>query len=135
MSSILVGLFLFALDNTVVADVQPAIVLEFQSVKQITWVGTGFFLSGTAFMLPFGQFYQVFNAKWLYVASVITFQTGSAICGGAPTMAALIVGRVIAGIGGVGIYAGSLFLISVNTSDQERCDHHVQTDKGHCISV
>ena len=100
MSSILVGLFLFALDNTVVADVQPAIVLEFQSVSQIAWLGTGFFLSGAALMLPFGQFYQKFNAKWLYVVSVIIFQGGSALCGGAPNMTALIIGRVIAGIGG-----------------------------------
>ena len=125
MSSILVGLFLFSLDNTVVADIQPAIVLEFQSVEQISWLGTGFFLSATALMLPFGQFYQIFNAKWLYVVSVIVFQTGSAICGGSPSMTALIIGRAIAGLGGTGIYAGSLFLISVNTSDKER---YVPTD-------
>jgi MFS family permease len=118
--AILVGLFLFALDNTIVADVQPAIVEEFQAVDQISWLATGFFLSGTALMLPFGQLFQVFNAKWLYIWSVLVFEVGSAICGGAPNMNALIVGRVIAGIGATGIYTGSLFLISVNTNDQER---------------
>jgi len=118
--SILVGLFLFALDNTIVADIQPAIVEEFNSVDKIAWLASGFFLSGTALMLPFGQFFQIFNAKWFYILGVAVFEVGSALCGAAPNMNALIVGRVIAGIGATAIYTGSLFLISVNTSDHER---------------
>lgn len=45
---------------------------------------------------------------------------GSALCGGAPTTNAFIVGRVIAGLGGNGMYMGTLTLLSVNTSDNER---------------
>jgi MFS family permease len=71
-------------------------------------------------MLPFGQFFQIFNAKWFYILGVLVFEVGSALCGAAPNMNALIVGRVIAGIGATAIYTGSLFLISVNTSDHER---------------
>ena len=44
MFSFLIGLFLFSLDNTIVADVQPAIVDAFQSVDKIAWLATGFFL-------------------------------------------------------------------------------------------
>lgn len=73
-----------------------------------------------AFVLPFGQFAMIFPAKWYYIAMVILFEVGSAICGAAPNINALIVGRVIAGIGAVGIYTGALFLISVNTSEEER---------------
>jgi MFS family permease len=120
MVSILVGLFLFALDNTIVADVQPAIVEEFQAVDKIAWLATAFFLSGTALMLPFGQFFQIFNAKWFYILGIVVFEVGSAICGAAPNINALIVGRAIAGIGATAIYTGSLFLISVNTSEAER---------------
>lgn len=47
MFAFLVGLFLFALDNTIVADVQPAIVDEFHSVDKIQWLATAFFLSAT----------------------------------------------------------------------------------------
>ena len=118
--SILVGLFLFALDNTIVADVQPVIAEHFQAVDKIAWLAIAFALSATALTLPFGQFFQVFNAKWLYILSVVLFEIGSAICGAAPNMNTLIVGRAIAGIGSIGIYTGSLFLISVNTSEQER---------------
>jgi MFS family permease len=45
MISFLIGLFLFALDNTIVADVQPAIVNEFQAVDKISWLATGFFMA------------------------------------------------------------------------------------------
>lgn len=40
--------------------------------------------------------------------SIMIFETGSAICGGAPNMDALIIGRMIAGIGGVGQYLVSI---------------------------
>lgn len=45
MFAFLVGLFLFALDNTIVADVQPAIVDRFDSVNKISWLATAFFLA------------------------------------------------------------------------------------------
>jgi MFS family permease len=108
IAAILIGLFLFSLDNTIVADIQPAIVEDFQSVDQIAWLAAGFFLSASTLTLPFGQLYQVFNAKWLYISSVVIFEVGSALCGGAPNMAALIVGRAIAGIGAIGELAPPL---------------------------
>lgn len=51
---------------------------------------------------------------------VVLFEAGSALCGAAPNINALIVGRVLAGLGATGIYTGSLFLISVNTTEEER---------------
>jgi len=118
--SILVGLFLFSLDNTIVANVQPTIIEQFQAVDQIAWVATGYFISKASLTLSSGQLFQMFNAKWLYVASVIIFEVGSTISGAAPNINVLIIGRVISGIGATGIYTGSLFLLSVNTSEQER---------------
>jgi MFS family permease len=63
---------------------------------------------------------MIFPAKWFYISMVILFEAGSALCGGAPSMNALIVGRALAGLGAVGIYTGALFLISVNTTEEER---------------
>jgi MFS family permease len=71
-------------------------------------------------MLPLGRFSAIFNAKWLYIVSVVIFEVGSAICGAAPSMNMLIIGRMIAGLGAVGIYTGSIFLISVSTTLEER---------------
>ena len=56
----------------------------------------------------------------LYFMSVTVFEIGSAICGASPTANALIVGRVIAGFGGCGIYVGSLTIFTTLTATTER---------------
>ncbi|KAF3404629.1 putative efflux pump gsfJ [Talaromyces pinophilus] len=112
--------FLYGLDNTIVADVQGSVVERFGQVAKLSWIGTGFPLGSVAVIMPFGFAYGTFNNKWVYIISLVIFSTGSAICGGAPTMDALIVGRVIAGAGGAGQYLGVLNLITRFTTMQER---------------
>jgi MFS family permease len=67
-----------------------------------------------------GKAYGMFNVKWLHVGSVTVFSIGSAVCGAAPNMNALIIGRVTAGAGGAGMYLGLLNLIAINTTARER---------------
>jgi predicted MFS family arabinose efflux permease len=50
--------------------------------------------------------YSKFDLKLLFIGSIVVFEVGSALCGAAPNMDALIVGRAIAGIGGSGLYLG-----------------------------
>lgn len=57
-------------------------------------------------ILLVGRLYEIFDVKWMMNGSILTFEVGSAICGAAPTMNALIVGRVVAGLGGCGMYLG-----------------------------
>ena len=101
------GTFLFALDNTIVADIQPAIIKTYgdSSVTDIPWLANAFALAAASLLLPWGKLYAIFDSKWLYIISVIIFEAGSALCGGAPSMNALIVGRAIAGAGAIGIYS------------------------------
>ena len=47
VSAILSSTFLFSLDNTIVADIQPAIVREFGSVDKLTWLSVGYLLGST----------------------------------------------------------------------------------------
>ncbi|KXH31768.1 hypothetical protein CSIM01_09443 [Colletotrichum simmondsii] len=93
---------LFALDNTVVADVQPQIVLQFESIQDIAWLAVAFIMSTTAVNLFYGQLYSHLSPKWLYIGSVAVFEAGSPLCGAAPDMNSLIVGRALCGLGGVG---------------------------------
>ena len=102
--AILSSTFLFALDNTIVADIQPAIVLHFNDIRNLTWLAVSFLLGAAATNLIWGKIFGQFNAKWMYIICVTLFEVGSAICGAAPTMDALIVGRAICGIGGSGMY-------------------------------
>ncbi|KAL8697937.1 MAG: hypothetical protein Q9201_006842 [Fulgogasparrea decipioides] len=122
--SILSTTFLFALDNTIVADVQPAIIERFGSISKLPWLSVAFLVAaaGTNLVcqLRRGKIYAQFDAKILYLSSVFLFEAGSAICGAANTMDALIVGRAICGFGGAGLYLGVMTLLSVNTTEHER---------------
>ena len=91
---------LYGLDTTIAADIQPAIVKDLGSLQKLAWIGAGFPLGSVAVILPFGYAYGLFEIKRFAVLSIIIFEAGSAVCGAAPTMDVLIVGRVIAGIGG-----------------------------------
>jgi hypothetical protein len=97
MVAVYVTAFLYGLDTTIAADVQPAIVQSLGGIEKLTWIGVGFPLGSVASILPIGYSYGLFEIKWLYFMSVVVFEAGSALCGGAPNMNALIVGRVIAG--------------------------------------
>ncbi|KAL8927227.1 MAG: hypothetical protein Q9208_002403 [Pyrenodesmia sp. 3 TL-2023] len=118
--SILSSTFLFALDNTIVADVQPAIVERFGSIEKLPWLSVAFLVAAAATNLVWGKIYAQFDAKYLYLLCLFLFEVGSAICGAAPTMDALIIGRAICGVGGAGMYLGVLTLLSVTTTEHER---------------
>ena len=97
MVAVYVTAFLYGLVTTIAADVQPAIVASLGGIEKLTWIGVAFPLGSVASILPIGYAYGLFEIKCLYFLSIIIFEAGSALCGGAPTMDALIVGRVIAG--------------------------------------
>ena len=64
--------------------------------------------------------YAQFDAKILYLICVFLFELGSAVCGAAPNIDALIIGRAICGWGGAGMYTGVMTLLSVTTTEHER---------------
>jgi MFS family permease len=71
-------------------------------------------------VLPLSKAYGIFSIRSLYLANILLFEVGSAVCGAAPNMNAMILGRVIAGVGGAGMYAGTLTYVAVCTSMEER---------------
>jgi MFS family permease len=112
--------FLYGLDTTIAADLQGPIIEQFGHVEQLSWVGAGFPLGSVSVILLVGAMYTSFNMKWTFVVSVLLFEIGSTICGAAPNMNALIVGRVIAGFGGSGIYLGCLNYFTALATPRER---------------
>ncbi|QYS99700.1 MFS permease [Trichoderma simmonsii] len=115
--------FVYGLDTTIAADVQGSVVEAFGHVEQLAWIGAGFPLGSVSCILLYGVLYGNFNMKWVYAAAVILFSVGSAVCGAAPTMTALIVGRVIAGSGGCGVFMGCLNYFTALTTPRERATY------------
>ncbi|KAA8647955.1 hypothetical protein EYZ11_009177 [Aspergillus tanneri] len=111
---------LYGLDNTIVADIQGAVAGTFNEYTQLGWLGVGFTLGSVVFILPLGKAYAIFDTKWLFIGCLSMFAAGSALCGGAPNMNAIIIGRVWAGAGGAGMYLGNLNLITILTTPKEQ---------------
>jgi hypothetical protein len=97
---------LYGLDTTITGDVQAAVLSDLGEITKLGWLGIGFPMGSVATILLFGVSYRIFNIKYLYLFSISLFEVGSAVCGSAQNMNSLIVGRVIAGIGGGGMYLG-----------------------------
>ena len=97
---------LYGLDTTIVADIQGAVSETFDNVTQLGWLGVGFTLGSTVAILPLGKAFGIFDAKWVFIGCLVNFAAASALCGAAPSMNAMIVGRVWAGVGGAGMYLG-----------------------------
>ena len=56
----------------------------------------------------------------LFIIAILIFEVGSVVCAAAPSLKAFIVGRVICGLGGTGVYIGIMNIISALTSPKER---------------
>lgn len=106
------GAFLYGLDRTIAASVQGPILDSLGEITKLAWVGIGFSMGSVSIILLVGCCYGLFEIKYLIISSITIFEIGSAICGSAPTMNAMILGRVIAGMGGCGMYLGFVVYLS-----------------------
>jgi MFS family permease len=84
----------------------PQITDDFHSLEDVGWYGSAFMLTTCAFQLMFGKLYTFFSVKAIFMATVVVFEAGSALCGAAPNSVAFIIGRAIAGVGSAGIFSG-----------------------------
>ncbi|KAL3443189.1 major facilitator superfamily domain-containing protein [Aspergillus insuetus] len=89
------AIFLVALDNTIIATALPRITDEFQALEDVGWYGSSYLLTTCMFQLVFGKLYGYFPIKLVFLAGVVIFEIGSAVCGAAPTSVALIISSII----------------------------------------
>ncbi|SPQ23139.1 155f0597-f3a3-42ef-9315-100e4f8f9811 [Thermothielavioides terrestris] len=104
--SIYLACFLMVLDTTVVSTAVPQITDEFNSLHDVGWYGSAYYL-GCATVAPLtGKIYRHFNLKWSFLALFLVFEIGSALCGAAQSSPMLIGGRAVAGVVLIGMMMG-----------------------------
>jgi hypothetical protein len=94
----------YGLNATMIGNAQIFIAEDFGSPAKLGWVGVGFALGSAVAVLPFSKVVHAFDNKWLCVACLAVYVPGVALCGAAPSMDALIVGRVWAGAAGTAFF-------------------------------
>ncbi|KAG0040732.1 hypothetical protein BGZ82_010550 [Podila clonocystis] len=114
------NVFLASLDQIIVSTSIPAITREFQTLGDISWLGTAYMMTATATQPLYGKFSDIFGRKSTMIFANVMFLVGSAICGWANSMTVLIVGRGIAGIGAGGLMAMVFIIMSDMLDMRER---------------
>ena len=110
MVSVLLGILLAALDQTIVGPALPKIIGDLNGFENYSWVVTIYLLTSTITVPIFGKLSDMYGRKWLYLAGIAVFLLGSALSGISQDMLQLIIFRGIQGLG-AGILMAIAFAI------------------------
>ena len=120
LGGVMLGMFLSALDQTIVSTAMPKIVGELNGLAHITWVFTSYLLASTITVPIYGKLSDIFGRRGLYLLGIVIFLLGSALSGAATSMLWLIIFRGLQGIGGGAIMVNSIAIIGDVFPPQER---------------
>lgn len=110
MGSVWVGVFLGALDSTIIATLSAPISTSFDSLNLLSWVATAYLIANAACQPISGRLTDIYSRRTGLVVSNVLFAAGNLMCGLATTEWTMIGGRVVAGMGGGGLMAISTFV-------------------------
>ncbi|MGX7680613.1 DHA2 family efflux MFS transporter permease subunit [Jatrophihabitans sp. DSM 45814] len=110
--TVLLGMLLSALDQTVVSTALPTIVGDLGGAGHISWVVSSYLLADTIATVLAGKFGDLFGRKLMFQLSAGLFVGASAACGFAGNLTWLIVWRAVQGLGGGGLAVTATALIA-----------------------
>ncbi len=110
MSGVLLGMLLAALNQTIVSTALPKIVGDLGGMDHYSWVFSAYMLTATVTTPIYGRLSDVYGRRRFFVAGIAIFMAGAVVAGTASSMAQLIGGRAIQGLG-----AGALIPLAVAT--------------------
>ncbi|MGW4378369.1 MDR family MFS transporter [Kitasatospora sp. NPDC004531] len=110
--TIMLGMLLAALDQTIVGTALPTIVADLGGAAHMSWVVTSYLLAETVTTALVGKMGDLFGRKVVFQVSAIVFITGSFLCGLATNMTLLIAWRAVQGVGAGGLMVTSMALIA-----------------------
>ena len=110
--SVFIGVFLAALDTTIVATLSVPISNSFGSLSLLSWLGSSYLIANAACQPLSGRLTDIFSRRSGLVVCNILFAAGTLMCGLATSQWTLLAGRVVAGMGGGGLNAIASFVAS-----------------------
>ncbi|KAL8924471.1 MAG: hypothetical protein Q9172_002682 [Xanthocarpia lactea] len=110
MGSIWLGCFLAALDSTIIATLSAPISASFHSLSLLSWLASAYLIANAALQPLSGRLTDILGRRAGLIFSNVFFAAGNLICGLAQDEWTMILGRVVAGMGGGGLTAISTFV-------------------------
>jgi EmrB/QacA subfamily drug resistance transporter len=110
-SGLMLGMFLAALDQSIVGTALPTIVGDFHSLNRITWVVTAYLLTSTASAPLYGKISDLYGRKKIFQFAIVLFLVASALAGLSRNMDELIAFRGLQGLGAGGLIVLAMSII------------------------
>jgi EmrB/QacA subfamily drug resistance transporter len=118
--ALMLGMFLAALDQTIVSTALPTIVGDLGGLEHLSWVVTSYLLASTASTPLYGKLGDMYGRKPVFLAAILIFLGGSMLAGLSQTMGELIGFRALQGIGAGGLMVGAQAIIADIVPPRER---------------
>lgn len=110
--ALMLGMFLAALDQTIVSTALPTIVGDLGGLNHLSWVVTAYLLASTASTPLHGKLGDMYGRKPMFLAAILIFLVGSVLSGLSQSMWQLIAFRALQGIGAGGLMVGAQAIIA-----------------------
>ncbi len=121
--SIMLPMFLAAVDGTIVSTALPGIAASLGDVERISWVVVSYLLAATIAAPVYGRLGDVLGRKHLMFVALGIFILASFLCAVAPSILALTAARVLQGFGGGGLMTLSQALVGEVVPPRERAKY------------
>ncbi|MCF2526324.1 MDR family MFS transporter [Yinghuangia soli] len=119
-AGLMTGVLLSSLDQTIVATALPTIVSDLGGLDRLAWVTTAYALAMAVATPVYGKLGDLFGRKYLFQTAIGIFLIGSALCGFAQSMTALIVFRAVQGLGAGGLMSNAQAIVGDLVPPAER---------------
>jgi EmrB/QacA subfamily drug resistance transporter len=100
VAGLMLGIFISAMDNTIVATAMGSIVADLGGLDKFIWVTSAYMVTEMAGMPIFGKLSDMYGRKRFFMFGLLVFLFGSVLCGTAQNIVQLSMYRAIQGIGG-----------------------------------
>jgi EmrB/QacA subfamily drug resistance transporter len=111
-AALMLGMFLAALDQTIVSTALPTIVGDLGGLDHLSWVVTSYLLASTVSTPIYGKLGDMYGRKPVFMAAILIFLAGSMLAGLSQSMDQLIGFRALQGVGAGGLMVGAQAIIA-----------------------
>jgi len=120
LSGLMLGMFLGALDQTIVSTSIRTIADDLHGLSIQAWVTTSYLITSTIATPIYGKLGDLYGRKRLFMLAITIFIVGSAACSFANSMYELAAARAFQGLGAGGLFTLVLAIIGDIVSPRER---------------
>lgn len=121
MANVAIGTFMATLDGSIVNVALPTLAKQFSAdLHLIQWVVSIYLLTTSSLLLVFGRLADILGRKKIYSMGFLVFILGSAFCGLAGNIYALIGARALQAMGAAMIMANGMGIITSSFPPKER---------------